>query len=95
MIAIVFTFKVKEGMNAEFEAVATELSQKVRAGEPGNLLYQLVKSRADPNSYKFMELYKDADAVALHRGTDHYKSLGPKMGACFDGRGELEILDAV
>ena len=95
MIGIVATLKVQEGKNAEFEAIFTELSGKVRANEPGNLLYQLTKSRADPNTYKVMELYKDQAAIDAHGVTDYFRELGRKMGPCMAGRAEVEMLDGV
>jgi len=95
MIGIVATLKVQEGKGADFEAVFLELTAKVRANEPGNLLYQLTKSRADTDTYKVIELYKDQDAVTAHGGSDHFKELGRKMGAFLAGRPNIEYLDAV
>jgi quinol monooxygenase YgiN len=95
MLGIVATIKVQDGKGAEFEAVFKELAAKVRANEPGNLLYQLTRSRADANTYKVLEIYKDEDALAAHRGTDHMRELGGKLGPSMAGRPEVEILDAV
>jgi quinol monooxygenase YgiN len=95
MIGIVATLKVQDGKNAEFEAIFTELSEKVRANEPGNLLYQLTKTRTDPNTYKVLEMYKDQEAVTAHGVTDYFRDLGRKMGACLAGRPDVEMLDAV
>jgi quinol monooxygenase YgiN len=95
MIGVVATIKVQEGKNGEFEAVFLELAAKVRAGEPGNLAYQLTKSRADPNTYKVLELYKDEEALGAHRQSEHFRELGPRMGPCMAGRPEIELLDGV
>jgi quinol monooxygenase YgiN len=95
MIGIVATLKIQDGKNAEFEAAFKEAMAAVRANEPGNFFYELVKSRTDPNSYKVLEGYKDADAVAAHSASDHYKALGPKIGPCLAGRPEVELLDGV
>jgi len=95
MIGVVATLKVQDGKNADFEAVFLELAAKVKANEVGNLAYQLTKSRADPNTYKVLELYKDQDALTAHGGTDYFKDLGRKMGAFMAGRPEVEYLDAV
>jgi quinol monooxygenase YgiN len=95
MIGVIATLKVAEGKNAEFEAVFTDLAKQVRANEPGNLAYQLTKSRTDPQIYKVLELYKDQDALAAHGGTDYFKAAGAKMGPCMGGRPEIEYLDAV
>ncbi len=94
-IGIVATLKIQDGKSAEFEAAFTEAMAKVRANEPGNLCYQLTKSRADANTYKVLEVYKDEAAVAAHRESEHYKALGPKLGPCLAGRPEIEVLDGV
>jgi quinol monooxygenase YgiN len=95
MIGIVATLKVQEGKGPDFEAVFLELAGKVRANEPGNVFYQLTKSRADADTYKVLELYKDQDALSAHGQTDHFKDLGRKMGAFMAGRPDVEYLDAV
>jgi quinol monooxygenase YgiN len=95
MIGIVATLKIQEGKNAEFEAAFKEAMAAVRANEPGNLFYELVKSRTDPTAYKVLEGYKDEAAIAAHRDSAHYKALGPKLGPCMAGRPEIELLDGV
>jgi quinol monooxygenase YgiN len=95
MIGIVATLKVQDGKNAEFEAAFTEAMADVRANEPGNLFYSLVKSRTEPNTYKVLEGYKDEAAIAAHRDSAHYKALGPKLGGCLAGRPDVELFDGV
>ncbi len=95
MIAIVATLTVAEGKNAEFEAIFKAHAKTVSASEPGNKLYELVKSRANPNVYKVLEIYADQDAVAAHSAADHQKALGPKLAGLMGGRPEIELLDGV
>jgi quinol monooxygenase YgiN len=95
MIAIVAVLKVQEGKGPDFEAVFLELAAKVRANEPGNIFYQLTKSRTEADTYKVLELYKDQDAIVAHGGSDYFKELGRKMGAFMAGRPDVEHLDAV
>jgi quinol monooxygenase YgiN len=95
MLGIVATIKVQDGKGADFETVFGKLAAKVRANEPGNLLYQLTRSRTEANTYKVLELYKDEEALAHHRGTDHFREIGPQMGPFMAGRPEIELLDAV
>jgi quinol monooxygenase YgiN len=95
MIGIVATLKIQDGKNAEFEAAFTEAMAQVRANEPGNLFYSLVKSRAEPNTYKVLEGYVDEAAIAAHTGSAHYKALGPKLGGCLAGRPDVELFDGV
>ncbi len=84
MLAVVATIKVKTGMEKEFEAVAKQLVQKVNAAEPGCKLYTLCKGDA-PLTYVFLERYVDEEATKAHRGSEHFKDLGRKMGAFMDG----------
>jgi quinol monooxygenase YgiN len=95
MIGVVAVLRVKDGQGETFEAIFRDLSAKVRANEPGNLMYQLTKSRTDANAYKVLELYKDQDALSHHGQTDYFKDLGRQMGPCMAGRPEVELLDGV
>ena len=95
MIGIVATLNIQEGKNAEFEAAFKEAMAAVRANEPGNLFYELVKSRTDPTAYKVLEGYTDEAAIAAHRESAHFKALGPKLGPCLAGRPDVELLDGV
>ena len=94
-IGVIATLKIQEGKSSEFEAFFTELAGQVRANEPGNIAYQLTKSRTEANTYKVLELYKDQDALTHHGGTDYFKAAGPKFGAVLGGRPEIEYLDGV
>jgi quinol monooxygenase YgiN len=95
MIGIVATIKVQDGKGPDFESVFLELAAKVKENEAGNLLYQLTKSRAEPTTYKVLELYRDQDALIAHGGSDYFKEIGRKMGAFMAGRPEIEYLDTV
>ena len=94
-IGVIATLKIQDGKSGEFEAFFGELAKQVRANEPGNLAYQLTKSRTEPNTYKVLELYNDQAALDAHRASDHFRSLGREMGAYMDGRAEVETLDGV
>ena len=95
MIGVLATMKVQEGKGADFEKAFTELAAKVKANEPGNLAYQLCKSRTDPATYKVLELYASEEALKAHGASDYFKAAGPSLGACLAGRPEIEYLDAV
>ena len=89
MIGVVATIKVKDGQGDEFVKVAAELVKQVNANEKGCLLYKLYKSD-EPNTYVFLERYKDQAAVDEHRGTEHFKTLGRAMGEFMDGRPDVK-----
>jgi quinol monooxygenase YgiN len=94
-IGVIAVLKIQEDKTGEFEAFFGELAKQVRANEPGNLAYQLTRSRTEPNTYKVLELYADQDALTHHGGTDYFKAAGPKFAAVLGGRPEIEYLDGV
>lgn len=95
MIGVIATLKVQDGKQGEFEAIFTELGAQVRANEPGNIAYQLCKSRSDATTYKVLELYADEDALKTHGASEHFKAAGPKLAGVLGGRPEIEYLDGV
>ncbi|XGU18126.1 putative quinol monooxygenase [Rhodococcus sp. 3Y1] len=78
MIAVIADITVKDGSGEQFEAVVAELAEKVRTEEPGTVLYQLIRSKTDTNSYKFMELYQDGAAIKAHGSSEHFQAAGKR-----------------
>ena len=95
MIASTSTLKIQSGKAGEFETLVAAVTAKVRANEPGNVLYQLTKSRADDNTYRFLELYKDQDAFARHGQTEYYKEMMNKAGSFLAAPPNVETFDTV
>jgi quinol monooxygenase YgiN len=95
MIGVVAILKIQDGKNAEFEAACREHMANVKANEPGNLGYYFTKSRADANTYKVLELYKDEAALQAHREAPHQREFGGKVGPHMAARPEIEVLDGV
>jgi len=95
MLAVVATLKVQDGKGPELEALFRELAAQVRANEPGNLAYQLTKSRVDPDTYKVLEAYADEEAFKQHSRSEHFRAAGAKLAAVLAGRPEIEQLDVV
>ena len=93
MIGIVATLKIKEGSGSEFEAVASQLVEKVNANEEGVIYYDLYKQ--DDTTYVFLERYKNQEAQDAHGKTDYFKELGAKMGPFMAGAPEIKVLQSV
>ena len=93
MIGIVATLKIKEGSGSEFEAVASQLVEKVNANEDGVVYYDLYKQ--DDTSYVFLERYKDQEAQDAHGKTDYFRELGAQMGPFMAGSPEIIVLQSV
>lgn len=94
-IGIVARLKIQEGKNEEFEQIFSELAAAVKSNESGNNFYALHRSRDDNTSYVVLEQYEDQAALDAHGQSDHFKTIGAKMGAFMAGRPEIEYLDAV
>jgi quinol monooxygenase YgiN len=94
-IGLIVRVKVVAGKGAEFEAAFADQARGVRANEPANQLYQLVRSREDENSYVVMELYDNEAALDTHRTAEHMVANRPRMAALIEGRSVVEIFDAV
>lgn len=93
-IGIVATLRVQPGKEEEFEGVFAELAPAVQANEAGNSYYKLFRT-AETGVYKVLECYDDDAAVDAHRASDHFRSLGAKLGPCLAGAPEIERLSAV
>ncbi len=94
-IGLLATIRVQEGKNAEFERVFLDLTEQVRANEPGNLFYVLHRSMADPQVYKVMEQYESAEALDAHGKADYFREANKALGALVAAPPEIEILDTV
>ncbi|MBO9542906.1 putative quinol monooxygenase [Caulobacter sp.] len=95
MIGVVAVLKVQPDKSADFEKVFLDLQNKVKANEPGCLVYQLTKSRTEEGVYKVLELYASTDALKHHGGTDYFKAAGAAMGPTMAAAPVIEYLDAV
>jgi quinol monooxygenase YgiN len=94
VIAVVATIQVKEGKEADFEALMKELAGQVHANEPGTTHYQVCKSAQAP-TYVVLENYTDQGAFTHHTTTSYFKEATPKMGACMAGAPKIEFFEVI
>ena len=90
-IGVIATLRVQPGKE---EAVFAELAPAVAANEAGNSYYRLFRTD-DASVYKVLECYDDEAAVEAHRASDHFRTLGARLGPCLAGAPEIERLPAV
>ena len=95
MIGVVAVIRAKEGREAEFEQAFGAMTAQVKANEPGNMMYQLTRSRTEPRTYKVLEMYADQAAMDAHGASEHFKAGGRSLRDLVEGRPEIEVLDAV
>lgn len=92
-IGIIATLKIQPGTNEEFAATFGEMEKIVAEQEPGNLLYQVFRSRDDDSTYIVMEQYTDQAALDVHGKSDEFKAASRKLGGCMAGPPEIQLLD--
>ena len=72
MYVLVVSARVKPEQRSRFlEAIEDNAVSAVRE-EPGCLRFDVVRDNDDPDHYLFYEVYRDEDAFAAHRGSDHF-----------------------
>ena len=94
-IGLLATITVLEGKNEEFEQAFLDLTEKVRAKEPGNVFYALHKSGSDPQVYKVMEQHDSPQALDAHGKSDYFREANKQLAGLVAGAPEIEILEAV
>lgn len=94
-IGLLATITILEGKNEEFEQAFLDLTDAVRANEPGNVFYVLHKSADNSTVYRVMEQYESPEALDLHRKSDHFKQASKQLGGLVAAAPEVEILEAV
>lgn len=70
---------VKPGKQADYERFIEQLVQGSRQ-EAGNLSYNHYKKLGSDNEYEIIEHWQDADAVAFHNNTPHFKAFLSGVG---------------
>ena len=63
--------KVKPGAEPAF-LIASRLNQAAARQEPGNLRFDIFRSRLNASHFLFAEAYDSEDAVIQHRETPHF-----------------------
>ena len=94
-IGLLATITVQEGKNEEFEKVFLDLTEQVRANEPGNVFYALNRSTSDPQVYKVMEQYESGAALDAHAKSAHFQAANKKLADLVAGAPDIELLDVV
>ena len=92
-IGVIATLRVQPGKEDAFEGVFAELAAAVNANEAGNSYYRLFRT-GETGVYRVLECYDDQKALDAHRASDHFRSIGARLGPCLAGAPEIETLSA-
>jgi quinol monooxygenase YgiN len=92
-ITFIATLAVAAGKEQEFERLQKELSELTHAGEPGTLVYDVIKSRDKACTYVVYARFKDEAAFQAHQGSGFHERLVPPILACVEGEMDLKFFD--
>ena len=90
MITFITHIGVRPENSAAFEALMTDVRNKVRESEPDVLYYDFARSAEDPDGYVVIEVYRDESAHAAHMESEWVKSSIPKSVALVES-GKFDI----
>jgi quinol monooxygenase YgiN len=79
MYGIVALQKVQPGKAEEYIELFTRLQTVVREKEPGNVYYDLYRSRSDENTFHVMERYDSREALQAHGQSEEFLEIVTPM----------------
>jgi len=92
MYGIVALQKVQPGKAEEFIEMFKRLQKVVREQEPGNIYYDLYRSRSDENTFHVMERYESKEALKVHGQSEEFVELVTPMRAMLAEPTKAEIV---
>ena len=94
MIAVIAKVPIKSENKDEAIAEVKVLMSKV-AEEEGTLHYTLNIDQNDPDTFVFIERYKDMEALGAHGSTQHFQDFMGKAMSFAAGPPEIITLDEI
>jgi quinol monooxygenase YgiN len=87
----VFSIRLKEGTQAEAEAIVEEFAPKGPAQEVGTRSFRVYRGNDETDYLLFVEHFADADAYAAHTGSEVYGELiAGRFRDLVDGWSEID-----
>lgn len=79
MLVVHVHTRIRPGRTEEFLA-ATRVNAQASLGEPGVLRFDVLQDQADAEHVVLVEVYRDDDASAAHKLTEHYATWRDAVG---------------
>ena len=95
MTVFIATLRIKPGHEAEFERLQTELSRLTHDSEPDTMVYDILRSRDNPDTYVVYGRFKDEAAFQYHQATPFHDRLVPPILATVAGDMDLKFFSYV
>jgi quinol monooxygenase YgiN len=90
MITLIAHIRVRRENAAAFEALMTEVCDKVRQHEPGVPYYGFGRSLGDEETFVVVEVYRDVEAHSAHMATPWVRESLPKAARLMEGRPAIQ-----
>src|SRR5437016_10026198 len=74
MVALAVRFDLRPGTEAAFDRLVEATTARIRADEPGTLLYLCHRVRDEPSARILYELYRDEASFRTHEEQPHVRA---------------------
>ncbi len=93
MYALVVRFDIRYGTEDAFDRLVADVTARIRAEEPGTLLYLCHTVQNEPTARVFYELYRDREAFRAHEVAQYVKEFHAQREPLMARPGRVEFLD--
>jgi quinol monooxygenase YgiN len=95
MKAMLITFEITPGKQADFEAAVSFHVNNVRTRDPSYSFYSLTRDRDIDTRYILMQQFESWETQEAHQTYDYVLDAMPAMNACIAGPPHIDWLDVV
>lgn len=95
MTAFLAKLVIDPAKREKFENAQTELRDLTYAHEPETPVYELIRSRDDPNTYYCVATFTDEAAFEYHMATDFHDRIVPDIVDCLAEEMDLSFYDII
>lgn len=95
MMIFIAKLVVKEGEEAEFEKLQSELSELTHANEPGVLVYDVIRHQEKVGHYVVYARFADQAAFDAHQSIDFHERLVPPILDCLAEEMDLQFYEYI
>ena len=93
MIGLVASSKARPSRAPKLAEAMESLRVEVRADEPDNILYQIMRSRDERDTFVALELFRSEAVLRAHEGSVPVVRLRSKLSELLDEPPKIQFLD--
>ena len=87
--------RTKPDKTERFAELIKQLQADVRANEPDTLVFQVMRSVEQPDTFAFTEIFRSAEAREEHARRPYHVAMSAEGWACLDGDADIRTFDLV